>query len=123
MQRAPSHVNCLDPAGAGVLDRLEIAVAHQEVILDDVSKNPQRKDKAGEEAVFLVAHPERQPFPVDAEMQNVRPLESSQKSEAVFLDQVEKRGLAFVLDPWTQPDARVFLKNDVLDPLAVAADG
>lgn len=56
-------------------------------------------------------------------MQNVRPLESSQKSEAVFLDQVEKRGLAFVLDPWTQPDARVFLKNDVLDPLAVAADG
>lgn len=123
VQCTSPHVNCLNPAGARVLDRLEIAVAHQEVILDDISKNSQRKHEPRQEPIVFIANPERQSFAVDANMQNVGSGKLAQRGEVIVLDQVEKRGFAFVFDLWAQPDACVFLKNDVLDPLAAAADG
>src|SRR5918994_3805819 len=43
VQAAASHVDRLDPARRGALDCLEVAVADQEVILDDAPERPHRE--------------------------------------------------------------------------------
>lgn len=92
-----AHVDRLDLAWRRGADRLVIAFADQEIILDDAAEWRQRQDVGGDILVVLRLDREDQLGIDERYMQPVRPALMPGRLEGVFFDQVKNGNGAFML--------------------------
>ena len=103
MDAAPGHVDGFDLAGGQFLDRLEIAFADLEVVLDHLTERPERQVEFGGLGGLFGGHVEDQPVFADGQPKVVRPrrhlaVVAGGQRKAVFFQQVEQGDLAFLFD-------------------------
>src|SRR6266404_750821 len=119
VETAPPHVYGFDLHRAGALDRREIALANQEVVLDDAAEWRQRQDDPLAGDVVGAADIEDQPVVLDAESEMERPIIAGDRREAVLLQQVEDGDRALVLDIGIAAHHRLLVERDLGDALLV----
>jgi len=99
VQTAPGHVDRLDLARRRGLDRLEIALADQEVVLDDLPEGVEREKKGRVRRVRVTCrYREGKAMLHDREAELVGAGRSGDELECVLLQKVVNRDLALVLD-------------------------
>src|SRR5215469_3957771 len=98
VQRAPAHVDRLDLARARGADRLVIAVADDEVVLDDALERGERQMMGDDRLLVGGAHLEHEPVAHHREMQPVGPAVVPDRLERVLFEEVVDRDRALVLD-------------------------
>src|SRR5580704_17851561 len=91
MQRTPADIDRLDLAQALVADRLVIALADQEVVLDDAAERGERQDDRLARPVRRRADRHHQPVFLDRQMQVERPGAAGQRRELVAFESIGDR--------------------------------
>ena len=97
MQAAARHVDGLDLRRRTKLDRLVVAVADLEVVLDDAPERRERKPEGHQWPLRLVAHVNHKPPLMGGQHQMIGPRHAVAQCKAVVLDEVVDGGVAFVL--------------------------
>src|SRR5205807_1414120 len=120
MQRAPADIDRLDLAQTLVADRLVIALADQEIVLDDAAEWRERQDDRLARPVRRRADLHHQPVFLDREMQMERPVPPRNRRELVAFEQIGDRRGAFVLDRPAAPDYGALVQGDRRDALRLA---
>src|SRR5713101_6792172 len=87
VQRAPAHVDRLDARRARRADRLKVALAHQEIVLDDAAEGRERQEQRRD------------------------------RREAVLLEQIEDGDRALVLDVGIAAHNAALVEGDLGDTL------
>src|SRR5471032_629215 len=119
VQAAPPHVDRLDLRRAGALDRVVVALADQEVVLDDAAKGRERQQHPLQRCVLQRPDVERETVVLEAEMEVERPLETGDRRKAVLVQQIGDRGRALMLDLGAAPHDRFLVEGDLGDALAL----
>src|SRR6185312_11884555 len=117
VQAAPSHVDRLDARRARRADRLEIALADQEIIFDDAAERRQRHQQPLDRRLVGGADIEDEAILLDAELHMERAIGGRHRLEAVLLEQVEDGDGALMLDVGVAPDDAALVEGDLGDTL------
>src|SRR5712671_1582455 len=117
VQRAPAHVDRLDARRARRADRLKVALAHQEIVLDDAAEGRERQEQPLDRRLVGRADIEDQPVLLGAEMQMERPFCGRDRREAVLLEQIEDGDRALVLDVGIAAHDAALVEGDLGDTL------
>lgn len=116
---APGHVDGLDFGGAGLADRLVIAVANGEIVTNRSPESPKSKDQRLQRLAIFTTDRNDQPALLHAEPELVRSgiaiLVLFERLEIIFLDQVKYRDPSFLLDIGIAPQDRGFIEFDGYD--------
>src|SRR5262245_24056659 len=121
---APAHVDGLDARGRRRTDRLVVALADDEVVLDDAPERGQRKHHRERVARILLGDGETQPVLDEPQGELVGAAGAAFQLEPVALQDIEDRYLALVLDAGITAPDRGLVEMDGNEPgLGVGIDG
>ncbi|KIU01292.1 hypothetical protein QU38_02300, partial [Staphylococcus aureus] len=116
---APRHVDGLDLGGRGVPNRGIIAVADGEVIADRAAEGGEPQDQCLLEGPVCALDLQRQPPFLHREVELVGACIAVRlgalRGEAIFLEQVEDRDPALLLDVRRAPKDSAFVERHVYD--------
>src|SRR5260221_8705219 len=98
VQAASPHIDRLDLRRAGPLDGGEIALADEEVVLDDAAERGKRQGDPLPRNIVGAADVENEAVVLDGEVEMKWPIITGDWREAVFLEQVEDSNCPLVLD-------------------------
>ena len=119
MEPAAAHVDGFDLVRARGADRLIVAVADHEVVLDDAAQRRERQVMRDHRRAISALNVEHQPIAGNRKAQRVRAVLVAERLEGVFLEQIVDRDRAFVLDIGIGAADRVFVERH-LDEMALA---
>src|SRR5271170_3602101 len=107
MQRTPADIDRLDPGEAMAADRLMMAFADEEIVLDDAAERRERQhDRLARPAPRLIrrrTHLHRQPVFRDPELDLKRPDAPGYRGEPIVLQEIGDGRFALMLDRGTAP--------------------
>ena len=116
---APGHVDGLDFGGAGLADRLVIAVADGEIVANRSPEPAKGKDQSLQRFAIFTADRNDQSALLNAEPELVRSgiaiLMLFERLEIIFLDQIKNGDPSFLLDIGIAPQDRGFIEFDGYD--------
>src|SRR5262249_56411118 len=116
MQATPSHIDRLDAGGRLALDRLVVALAHQEVVLHQAAEGREREHHMHDWVPLLVADGEHQAIVGEQQMQRVRAAVMVLEREGVALEQIEDGDLALMLDVYRVAPDRSGIERHLDEP-------
>src|SRR6185312_5080012 len=117
VQAATAHVDRLDARRAGRANRLEIALADQEIVFDDAAEWRQRHEQPLDRRLIGRADVEDEAILLDAELHMERAVGRRHRLKAVLLEQVEDCDGALMLDIGVAADDAALVEGDLGDTL------
>ena len=120
VDRAPGHIDRFDLLRRGRSDRLIIAVAYREIILDRPPEPAKREDVRLKRRVVGARNCDRQPPFLNTQRNSIGPGIAigmiAQRLEIIAFDQIENGNAAFLLNVGAAPQNRMLVERDVDDP-------
>ena len=111
VDRAAGHVDGFDRVARIAMDGFEVALANGEIIADRTAKAGEAESHRLQHRAFFVVQIDREPIVLDPEQDPERPLVPDRR-EVIFLEQVEDRDTAFLLDVRIAADDRLLIEID-----------
>src|SRR5690606_32653558 len=113
MEASPAHIDCLDLRGRRRLDRVIIAFADQEIVLDDLAEGREREQHLAMRLAIFEADVENETIFFDGQVKDIRPALAAYGCEVVFFQQVENGDLALMLDIRAAAHDGTLIKNEI----------
>src|ERR1700691_5470466 len=115
--RATAHIDRFELGRRGGLDRVIIALAQHEVVLDQAAKRRKRQRHLLQRLIAAIADVEHQPVLGDRQMEMERPRDARGWDETVLLEKIGYGDGAIVLDIGVAADDGAFVERDLGDAL------
>src|SRR5512143_2448314 len=116
VKASPAHVDRLDLRGRLGLDRLVVALADEEIVLNQAAEGREREHYMLDRRAVGVAHGEDEAVVGEREMKRIGTAVMAFECEGVLLEEIEDRHVALVLDLGVVAADRSLVEGDLDQP-------